>query len=294
MVAYVPYSKLDKINKNIFTTMAISRGDEFKETDIENFNMIAPPIDLYANYFNDSISKKKFLKKYKKFLKKIKGSDSIYEQTFCAIGKILIKDKSNLCITCDDKEFKSGYLKVLAEFIVSIFGSVTIDANEAKVHSKEILVTLDKKDRKLLTKDASELSEKQLKKRSKFVKNLNKENADDTPTGDMVDYYDHILNRFAIENLTILLVAADVVKIKSDFSGFENIDYTKVPATKHFAKAIFNVAKSSKKMKKIVKSIFDSHGIKFNKGVCAKMESNVIVPLFGEVYAAIAKTYNMN
>lgn len=284
MIIVLKPSKIKKIKcKEIFQFVSVSNDViESEDSSIHIFNMteLLPPADLFMKYNNGSLSKKKFNKKYKSF---ISEKNTNVEYSIFSLGMAL-KAKKPIVITANEKEFRMGYVKVLADYIGELFG---VDVGDLDSVNETISMELDnytKKERKLLTAGVEDLSKKKEKLRSKILKTVSK-----SVVSEMSDTenYDDIDKRFAIDQIAMVLFKAEAVKVDKKTNGFKDINADMIPKVKPYITALFIAAEESKPIKKIIKSVFDSHQLKFKEKTCKKMDIVTFITLFGEIYGKI-------
>lgn len=216
MIICVKQSKLKKVIKdNLFKVVSIS-SEPLGIESVFNMTELLPPADMLLKRKNGDLSKKKFLKKYKKF---IETKDTNIEYTIFTLGMALDR-KQNLCLTASDKEYRLGYVKVLADYLSEIYG---IDIKGYDEVSEEISFELDsytKKEKKLLKKSDDDLSKKQRKLKEKINKNISKAVREGI-SGEGKDNYSKMDRKFAIDQISMILIKGEAVKIDKKESRFQ-------------------------------------------------------------------------
>lgn len=281
MIITAKPGKLKKCSQAFFNFISVSaeplNADEYGVDTIFNMTDLLPTADMFMKYNNGQLSKKKFLKKY---LKYISTKDTNIEYCIFSIGMAL-KNNVSICLTANEKEYRIGYVKVLAEYISELFGVEIKDVDEIKEELEYELSNYTKKERKLLKTNDEELSEKKIKLKNKITKEINK-----SISGDMseMDTYDTMDKKFAIDQIAMVLINGEAVKVDKKTNGFKDIDADKIPKTKPYIEAMFIASETSKVVKKICKSVFETHQLKFKRKTCKKMDTVTFITLFGEVY----------
>lgn len=286
MIICVKRPKLDKVNTSLFKIIAVTNDADISNDAVFNMTELLPPADLFMSYNSGELSKKKFLKKYEKFLK---TKDTNIEYSILSIGMAL-NQRHNICFTANDKEYRIGYVKVLAEYIGNLFGVEVRELNEVNDDIKFELDSYSKKERKILKKDDEELSKKERKFKSKLVKSISKSIDDGISEKET---YNKMDRKFAIDQLALVLINSGVVKVDKKTNSFKDIDIDKFTAKsskeaiRPYIEALFIASDESKAVKKIVKSVFESHDIKFKKKSCKKMDATTFISLYGEIYGKL-------
>ena len=280
MIICVKQPKLDKVNKTLFRIIAVSNDADINTEGVFNMTELLPPADLFMSYNSGELSKKKFLKKYAKFLE---TKNTNLEYSILTIGMAL-NQRHSICFTANDKEYRIGYIKVLANYIGELFGVEVKELDDVNEDIKFELDAYSKKERKILKKDDEELSKKERKFKSKLVKSISK-SIDDGITEK--ETYEKMDRKFAIDQLAMVLIKDGIVKPDKKTNGFKDIDVSNLSTVKPFIEALFIASEESKPVKKIVKSVFESHDIKFNKKTCKKMDNTTFISLYGEIYGKL-------
>lgn len=281
MIICVKKPKLDKVNTALFRTIAVTNDADFGNDDrVFNMTEFLPPADLLQLYNSGELSKKKFLKKYAKYLE---TKNTNLEYSILTVGMAL-NQRQSICFTANDKEYRSGYVKVLANYIGELFGVEVRELDDVNDDIKFELDSYSKKERKLLKKNDEELSKKERKFKSKLIKTISK-SIDDGITEK--DTYDKMDRKFAIDQLAMVLIRDGIVKADKKANAFKDIDTSKLSTVKPFIEALFIASEESKPVKKIVKSVFESHDLKFKKKACKKMDSTAFISLYGEIYGKL-------
>ena len=280
MIICVKQPKLDKVNKSLFKIIAVTNDADFSDNEAFNMTELLPPADLFMSYNSGELSKKKFLKQYAKFLK---TKNTNLEYSILTIGMALNK-RQNICLTANDKEYRIGYVKVLANYIGELFGVEVRELPEVNDEIKFELDSYSKKERKILKKSDEELSKKERKFKSKIIKNISK-SIDDGITEK--ETYEKMDRKFAIDQLAMVLIRDGIVKTDKKTNAFKDIDVTNLSTITPFIEALFIASEESKPVKKIVKSVFESHDIKFKKKSCKKMDNTTFISLYGEIYGKL-------
>lgn len=283
MIITVKPGKLKKVNQEIFKLISVSTEPiDTGDASITVFNMtdLLPTADMFMKYYNGQLSKKKFIKKYSELIKTKNGN---IEYALFSIGMAL-KNRASICLTCNEKEYKIGYIKVLAEYIGDLFG---VDVKELDDANETISFELDsysKKERKLLKKSDDDLSNKQIKLKNKIAKSINKSVSEGICNKDT---YEKMDRKFAIDQIAMVLITPGAVKIDKKNNRFKDINTELIPKTKPYITALFIASDESKAVKKICKSVFESHQLKFKEKTCKKMDTVTFITLFGEIYGKI-------
>ena len=280
MIICVKQPKLDKVNDALFRIIAVTNDADISTEGVFNMTELLPPADLFMSYNSGELSKKKFLKKYAKFLE---TKNTNLEYSILTIGMAL-NQRQNICFTANDKEYRIGYVKVLANYIAELFGVEVKELDEVNDDIKFELDSYSKKERKILKKNDDELSKKERKFKSKLIKSISK-SIDDGITEK--ETYEKMDRKFAIDQLAMVLIKDGIVKADKKTNGFKDINVTNLTTVKPFIEALFIASEESKPVKKIVKSVFESHDIKFNKKSCKKMDATTFISLYGEIYGKL-------
>ena len=128
MIICVKQPKLDKVNDTFFRIIAVSNDADFGESGVFNMTELLPPADMFMSYNSGELSKKKFLKKYAKYLAE-KNTNVEYSIFSIAMA---IKEGANICLTASEKEYRIGYIKVLADYISNLLGIDVVELEDAK------------------------------------------------------------------------------------------------------------------------------------------------------------------
>ena len=281
MIITAKESKLDKVNRDFFRVVAVSSSDNIGE-GVFNMNMLLPPASLLLARKKDEIGKKKFEKKYRKYLSE---SDSEAEYTLLTIGMAL-KAKENICFICEDDEMKYGYLDILAEFISEIFGVESFSLKEGNEKIKDAIDSLDfeKSEKKLLKSDEG-LSEKKTDKRNKLIKRIKKE-LHTSLSYDGETLLNSLDAKYAIELVVGKLVNMGVFKIKNN-NEIKDLDVSKLDSKSPLIQAILTAADSSKSVKKIINKVANSHDIKLKKKSLKEFDKTQLINLLCEMYVSL-------
>ena len=270
--------KNDKANKLIpyFTIIKVSMDSS--DNDI-SFPSLLPPSKLIIARKQGEISKKKFIKEYKKYLKKSK----VVELSMLNVGKALEANKP-LAFTCTEDEEDMKYLPVLVEYISELFGVQNVSFKEAKELINNELNMMPKNQIKLLKKDEDELSSKKAKNRRKILKNIHKLLGDDM-SSDGREMLDKLDRTYAVEQIIWSSVDAGVCTFKDN--TISNIDETKIKKSGAYIKAI-KLTSKDKTYKKIVNAVLEANSIDSKKGL-KKLTKTQIVALCGEIVKKITE-----
>lgn len=279
MITYCKKSKLDKVDTKFFTILKISmeRDDEGEMS----LPYILPPSSLLIPFKQGNMKKEKFNKKYKKYLSENKGAEF-------AIFNILkaLKNKTSLCFTCTDDEYKMGYIKTLTEYIYEVFGVEAFSLKEANSILSDELDSLDKKNRKLIYKDDDEIeSSKKLKNRDKIIKNIKKLiKSEFSEEGNME--FDVLDKKFAVEQIIWSSIDSGICSYKKNI--ISNVDESKINSTRPYISAILLTADNDKEYKSIIKAVCEENSInKIKAKQLKKLSKTQIVTLCGEIVRKI-------
>ena len=278
MITFCKKSKLDKVNTNFFTIIKVSmeREDE-NETSLP---YIIPPASIIIPFKQGNLSKKKFLKKYKKYLSESKGVEF-------AIFNILkaIKNKRSLCFTCTDDEYDYGYLKVLCEYISDEFGLEILPLKEARYILNSELETLDKKNRKLIKKSEDEIeSPKKKKNRDKIIKNINRLIKSEF-SEDGYDKFNILDKKFAVEQIMWSSIDNGICSFNNN--KISDVDESKINKTRPYITAIELTYDNDKEYRSIIKSVLEENSLKMKPKQLKKLSKTQIVFLCGEIIKRI-------
>lgn len=285
MIIATKESKLDKVNKSIFRIISVSSSEDIPK-DAWNMDILLPPANLFLDRKNGKIGGKKFAKKYVKFLSK---PNTTVENTIFSIG-LSMSDKNSICLVCSDEEYEMGYLQTLAEYISQCFGVELSTLKEAKQTIDNAIEILDfsKKEEKLLKKDASELSNGKAAKQEKLLKRINKE-IRSTFSYDGQEYLKELDKKYAVDQVVLKLISNKVVSLSTDDEGsFKDVDIQNLGKTSPLIQAIITTAESDKTLKKIIKSVCESHDLKIKEKSLKKLDKPSIVGLLGEIYMKLS------
>lgn len=287
MIVATKYSKLDKVNNAFFRVISVSA----KETQPEgtwNMDILLPPADLFLSRKNGEIGKKKFEKKYKKFLS---AKNTIVENTIFSIGNSL-KKKNSICFTCSDDEFDIGYLKILTEYISEVFGVEVVSLKDANEHIKYAFDSLEltKKEKKLVKmedeKEIEELSDKKKAFRDKLIRKIDKEVSSDLSyEGDT--YLSELDKKYAVDQVALKIVSEGIAKLTKS-GEFKDIDASKLGKSSPLVQAILTTYESDKTLKGIIKEVVESHDLKVKEKKLKKLDKNSIIGLIGEIYTKLS------
>ena len=278
MITYIKQSKLDKVNTTFFTIVKISMEKENKgETSLP---YIIPPMSIFIPRKQGDIGKKKFLKKYRKYLDKNKSAEfSIFN-----ILKAL-KNKTSICFTCTDEEYKMGYIQELVNYLNERFGIIGYSYNEAKEMLDMELESLDKKQRKLIKKSDDEIdSQKKIKMKNKIIKNISKLiKSDFSEEGN--DDYNILDKKFAVEQIMWTSIDSGICTFKNDTVSDINEDM--IDKTRPYVMAIMLTADNDKVYKQIIKSVLEANSLKLKEKQLKNLSKTQIIVLCGEIMKAI-------
>lgn len=285
MIIVVKESRLEKVDPVLFNIISVSAKDGSVEDASFNMSALLPPADLLMAYNNGNIGKKKFAKKYIKFLSE---ENSTAENTIFTIAKSLSKN-NNLCITCTDDEYNIGYTKILAQYIADTFGFECYKYGDAKESIESVYETLDlgKKDKKLIHSDESDLSNKKIKKRAKLIKMINKELAGDM-SQEGAEYYESLDKKYALDQVVCRLGVDEVISFNKK-GELESINIDNLSKSGAIIAAINAVADSDKSLKKIIKRVAESHDVSIKPKKLKKLDKKSLVSLAVEMYSELVK-----
>ncbi len=283
MIFATTASKIDKVNKNLFRIISVTASDT-KEDGVFAMPILLPYASIFLKRKSGELGKKKFIKKYRKYLA-IPNSD--IENTIFSIG-LSLKAKSNICFVCSDDEYKYGYLEELANYIGEVFETEVYTFKDAKEKVSEAieLMDLSKKEKKLLKADKTDLSEKQLKKLVKLVKLVSKDiKSTFGYTGD--EYFKSLDHKYAINQIALKLIDTGVATISKE-GEFKNIDASKLDKTGPLVRAIITTYESDDELKDVIKDVAKSHDIKIKEKALKKLDDASIIGLVGELYTKLS------
>lgn len=284
MIIAIKESKLDKVNPALFKILSVSTSEEIPDGSW-NMDILLPYAKLLLDRKNDSIGKKKFIKKYKKYLD---SENSTIENTIFSIG-MSIRSKNNLCFVCTDEEFKLGYLQALVEFICEKFGIEPTDPKDMKDTINDVIDELDlsKKEKKLISGDVDdeELSNKKIDLRDKLIKRINK-SIKSSMSYDGEEYFNSLDKKYAVDQVAMKLISQNVAKLTKN-GEFKDIDVANISKTGPLIQAILTTYESDKKLKKIIKDVCESHDLKVKEKTLKKLDKASIVGLIGEIYTKL-------
>lgn len=281
MIIITNTDKLDKINHDLFKVVAISTTDV---KDCWNMDMLLPPANILIERKNGNISKKKFKKEYMKFLSE---KNSYIENTIYTLG-MSIKEKNSLVFVCTKDEYKLGYLNIFGEYLNKVYGVEITKLSDGLDEVKSVIESLDmsKKEKKLLKTDDEELSEKKIKLKDKLLKYIMKEIKSEF-SFDGSEYYDKLTKMYAIDQVVYKLTLDEVLKFDKSGSKLTNVNTEKMGKVSPIISAIEAVKESDKNLKKIIKSVLESHDISVKK--LKKLEKTEICSILVEIYTNLTK-----
>lgn len=279
MIITAKDSKIEKINKDIFRVVRVSSSDD-EVNGIPNMPMLMPPASLLLSRKKDEIGKKKFEKKYRKYLSTV---DSDVEYTLFTIGMAL-RSKNNICFICSDSEMKLGYLDILAKFISEVFGVESFTLKEANKRLEEVIeiLDLDKKEKKLLKTSSDDLSDKKASRKEKIIKRINKE-LFTSLSHDGETCLNSLDKKYAVDQTVLKLSSMGVIKI-SKTGEPKDINVDNLEKRSPIVQAILTTAESSKPIRKIVKNIIESHDLKVKKSSLKDLDKASLIALICEIY----------
>ena len=280
MITYCKKSKLDKVDTEFFTTVKISM--EREEEGELTLPYILPPSSILIPVKQGNMSKKKFNKKYKKYLSENKGA----EFAIFNIAKSL-KNKTSLCFTCTDEEYKLGYIQTLVEYIAEVFGVEVMPLKEANSVLNSELDSLDKKNRKLIYKPDELIgSSKKIKNKNKIIKNIKKLiKSEFSEEGN--DKFDLLDKKFAVEQIMWSSIDSGICSYKKNVVS--DVDETKIDKTRPYITAIFLTADNDKDYRDIIKSVLEDNSLKLKCKQLKKLTKTQIVTLCGEIVRKITE-----
>lgn len=281
MIIALKESKLDKVNKSLFRIISVTTS-ETAQDGVYPMYALLPPASLMLDRKNGSLGKKKFIKKYKKFLS---SKNSVVENTIFSIA-LSIANKNSIVFTCSDEEFKLGYLEALVEYICEKFELDKDDPKELKSRVNDAINELDlsKKEKKLITGDISddELSSKKTDQREKILKRMNK--ALRSSMGyEGEEYMKSLDKKYAIDQMALRIISDEMAKLSKN-GEFKDIDVTNLKKTTPIVQAIMTTYESDKDLKKVIKKVLESHDLKVKEKTLKKLDKASIVGLLGELY----------
>lgn len=284
MIVSIKNSKLDKVNPVLFKIISVSSSESIPE-GAWNMDILLPPAKLLIERKNGQVGKKKFIKKYKKYLS---IENSTIENTIFSIG-MSIAAKNSLVFTCTDEEFKLGYIDALVEFICEKFELDEDDPKEVKSKVKDVMddLGLSKKEKKLITDDIDdeELSNKKSDMREKLIKRVNK-SLKSSMGYDGEEYYKSLDKKYAVDQVALKIISQGIAKLNKN-GEFKDIDTSNLGKTGPIVQAIITTYDSDKKLKKIIKDVCESHNIKVKEKYLKRLDKNSIVGLLGEIYTKL-------
>lgn len=281
MITLCKESKFKKLNKNLVVGVAIS-GNEIENTSYY-VDLLPPPSAMIA-YNNGDIGKKGLNKKYAKFLEKSELAE--YALYVVMLG---VKNQRNICFVCNDDEWDIGYLNTLAEHITNKYGIEVHKLSEYKARVSEELDSLEKKERKLVNMTDEEeiegLKEKLKKFRAKLIKNVRKAIADEYIENE--EYISYLDRKYAIDKVMSAAHLNNVFKYDKN-GNITEIDESVAGKGSTYVEAIFASADACKPYKKIIKSVFESHSLKFKPKTLKKLTKSELINLVAEISAIIS------
>ena len=280
MITYCKKSKIDTVDTKFFTIVKVSM--EREDEGEMSLPYILPPSSIFIPTKQGNMSKKKFNKKYKKYLSENKGAEF-------AIFNILkaLKNKTSLCFTCTDEEYKLGYIETLAEYILEVFGIESLPLKEANSILKSELDSLDKKNRKLIYKSDEEIdSPKKIKNRDKLIKNIKKLIKSEF-SEDGNAQFDILDKKFAVEQIIWSSIDSGICSYKKNI--ISNVDETKIDKTRPYVTAILLTADNDKVYRSIIKSVLEENSLKLKAKQLKKLNKTQIVTLCGEIVRKISE-----
>lgn len=284
MIIALKNEKLDKVNKALFKIISVSASEEIP-ADAWNMPSLLPPAKLLIERKNGQVGKKKFIKKYKKYLA---TENSVVENTIFSLG-LSIASKNSLVFTCSDDEFKLGYIDTLVEYICERFELDKDDPKEMKDRVKDTMDELgfSKKEKKLITHsiNENELSNKKIDQRDKLIKRMNK-SLKSSMGYDGESYMKELDKKYAVDQMALKVISNGIAKLNKN-GEFKDIDVSKLGKTTPLIQAILTTYESDKKLKKVVKEVCESHDIKVKEKALKKLDKPSIVGLLGEIYTKL-------
>lgn len=284
MIIALKNGKLDKVNKALFRIIYVSASEEIP-ADAWNMTSLLPPAKLLIERKNGNVGKKKFIKKYKKYLK---TENSVVENTLFSIA-LSIASKNSLVFSCSDDEFELGYIQALVEYICERFELDVDNPKDMKEKVKDAMedLGLSKKEKKLITEDISddELSNKKIDQRDKLIKRMNKA-LKSTMGYEGEEYMKELDKKYAIDQMALKVISNGIAKLNKN-GEFKDIDVSKLGKTSPIIQAIMTTYESDKKLKKVIKDVFESHDLKVKEKALKKLDKASIVGLLGELYTKL-------
>ena len=200
-----------------------------------------------------------------------------------------LKSKNNLCFTCTDEEFELGYLTALAEFVCKKFDTELTDFKDAKTIIKDTIDELDlsKKEKKLINGEfgEDELSNKKADLRDKLIKRINK-SIKSSMGYDGEEYFNALDKKYAVDQVALKLISDGAAKLTKN-GEFKDINIENVGKTSPIVQAILTTYESDKSLKKIIKSVCESHNLKVKEKALKRLDKTSIIGLVGEIYTKL-------
>lgn len=281
MIVALKESKLDKVNKSLFRIISVTASDE-RQDGVYPMYALLPPARLMLDRKNGEIGKKKFAKKYKKFLS---SNNSVVENTIFSIA-LSLSAKNSIVFTCTDDEYKLGYLDVLVDYICERFEIDKDDPKEFKSRVNDIMDELDlsKKEKKLINGDISDddLSSKKADQREKLIKRINKA-LRSTMGYEGEEYMKSLDKKYAIDQMALKVISNGIATLNKN-GEFKDINTDNLKKTTPIVQAILTTYESDKDLKKVIKKVFESHDLKVKEKTLKKLDKASIVGLLGELY----------
>lgn len=278
MIIAVKKSKLNKLDTRVLSVVKISM-EKLDKNEV-TLPYLIPPASILIPRMNGDIGKKKFLKEYRKYLKE---SDAAQLMIFNILRALI--NKSPLCFTCTDSEYKLGYIQELVSYLQDEFDIDIFEMDDLKESIKDAISGLNKKEKKLL-KSTKDLDKKTRRKRNKVIKSIKKSLID--YSAESIAYnesFKDLDDKFATIQLIEACVNDGIFQYNND--DIVDVDESKIGSKSIYKKAINKTRKSCKKYKKICDKAAKQYNIEITNKSLDKLSKRQLLLLTSEITKAI-------
>jgi len=287
MIIAVKESKVEKVNPSLFNICFVSKKGPTID-GATNMDILLPTDDLYIGRKEGTVGKKKFEKKYSKYLHK---KNTYVEWAIYSIGRALASKPGNICFVCTDEEYELGYLRILGETIAEMFG---VDFETGYKEAKELidneLEVYTKKERKAfeMDDDDEDMSDKKAKMKKYVTKEISK-SLRGSMSVEGSELMEEMSTRFAIDQLALKLAGDGVLTMNKSGDGVKSVDVEKFDGKSKDIVEIIMQPKEDEDFGPVVKAILKGYGVKYKYEDLKDLGKEKLIQLVGELYIKLGE-----